>query len=74
MCRYSIHTKYVTAILSYWEEYGTLVMVILSPFPMCLVGPVEVNWGSSVQASTYNMALSYSVSLAGVEDHVKNYR
>ncbi len=34
----------------------------------------EVNWGSSIQASTYNMALSYSVSLAGVEDHVKNYR
>lgn len=34
----------------------------------------EVNWGSSIQASTYNMALSYSVSLAGIEDHVKNYR
>uniref|UniRef100_A0A3B1JRW7 Solute carrier family 12 member 10, tandem duplicate 1 n=1 Tax=Astyanax mexicanus TaxID=7994 RepID=A0A3B1JRW7_ASTMX len=33
---------------------------------------LEVNWGSSVQAGTYNMALSYSVSLAGVEDHVKN--
>ncbi|GLD57310.1 solute carrier family 12 member 3-like protein [Lates japonicus] len=34
----------------------------------------EVNWGSSVQAGTYNMALSYSVSLSGVEDHVKNFR
>uniref|UniRef100_A0A8C9RUI3 Solute carrier family 12 member 3 n=1 Tax=Scleropages formosus TaxID=113540 RepID=A0A8C9RUI3_SCLFO len=33
-----------------------------------------VNWGSSVQAGTYNMALSYSVSLSGVEDHVKNFR
>lgn len=34
----------------------------------------EVNWGSSVQAGTYNMALSYSVSLSSVEDHVKNFR
>lgn len=35
---------------------------------------LEANWGSSVQAGTYNMALSYSVSLATVEDHVKNFR
>ncbi|XP_033839536.1 solute carrier family 12 member 10, tandem duplicate 1 [Periophthalmus magnuspinnatus] len=34
----------------------------------------KVNWGSSVQAGTYNMALSYSVALSGVEDHVKNFR
>ncbi|KAI4875896.1 hypothetical protein NFI96_030203 [Prochilodus magdalenae] len=34
----------------------------------------EVNWGSSVQAGSYSMALSYSVSLANVEDHVKNFR
>ncbi|KAI1890012.1 hypothetical protein AGOR_G00168820 [Albula goreensis] len=34
----------------------------------------SVNWGSSVQASSYNMALSYSVSLNQVDDHVKNYR
>ncbi|XP_041841543.1 solute carrier family 12 member 10, tandem duplicate 1 [Melanotaenia boesemani] len=34
----------------------------------------KINWGSSVQAGTYNMALSYSVSLSGVEDHVKNFR
>ncbi|KAG7314051.1 hypothetical protein KOW79_022547 [Hemibagrus wyckioides] len=34
----------------------------------------KVNWGSSVQAGAYNMALSYSVSLATVEDHVKNFR
>lgn len=34
----------------------------------------DVNWGSSVQAGTYNMALSYTVSLSRVEDHVKNFR
>ncbi|MBN3288510.1 S12A3 protein, partial [Polyodon spathula] len=27
-----------------------------------------------MQAGTYNLALSYSVSLTGVEDHVKNFR
>ncbi|XP_043952795.1 solute carrier family 12 member 3-like isoform X2 [Gambusia affinis] len=34
----------------------------------------KVNWGSSMQAGTYNIALSSSVSLTGVEDHVKNFR
>lgn len=34
----------------------------------------EVNWGSSVQAGSYNMALSYSVGLNEVEEHIKNYR
>uniref|UniRef100_A0A8C2WT72 Solute carrier family 12 member 3 n=1 Tax=Cyclopterus lumpus TaxID=8103 RepID=A0A8C2WT72_CYCLU len=33
-----------------------------------------VNWGSSVQASSYNIALSQCVGLNHVEDHVKNYR
>ncbi|XP_078500176.1 solute carrier family 12 member 3-like [Lissotriton helveticus] len=34
----------------------------------------NVNWGSSVQAGTYSMALTYSVNLTGVEEHVKNFR
>ncbi|XP_038562903.1 solute carrier family 12 member 3 [Micropterus salmoides] len=33
-----------------------------------------VNWGSSVQASSYNIALNQCVGLNMVEDHVKNYR
>ncbi|KAF7656502.1 hypothetical protein LDENG_00040500 [Lucifuga dentata] len=33
-----------------------------------------VNWGSSVQAGSYNIALSHCVGLNQVEDHVKNYR
>lgn len=36
--------------------------------------PPEVNWGSSVQAGSYNLALSYSVGLNEVEEHIKNYR
>lgn len=35
---------------------------------------LAVNWGSSVQAGSYNMALSYCVSLNQVDDHIKNYR
>lgn len=34
----------------------------------------DVNWGSSMQASSYNMALNYSVGLSEVEEHIKNYR
>ncbi|XP_047195855.1 solute carrier family 12 member 3 [Hippoglossus stenolepis] len=33
-----------------------------------------VNWGSSVQASSYSIALNQCVGLNQVEDHVKNYR
>ncbi|XP_059507602.1 solute carrier family 12 member 3 isoform X2 [Stegostoma tigrinum] len=33
-----------------------------------------VNWGSSVQAGSYKMALIYSMGLNEVEDHIKNYR
>ena len=36
--------------------------------------PSEVNWGSSVQAHSYNLALSYNMGLNEVEDHIKNYR
>lgn len=47
--------------------------VCLSPLlilPLC----ADVNWGSSMQASSYNMALSYSVGLSEVDEHIKNYR
>nr|XP_042710539.1 solute carrier family 12 member 2 isoform X4 [Chrysemys picta bellii] len=35
---------------------------------------IDVNWGSSTQALTYLSALQHTVRLAGVEDHVKNFR
>ncbi|KFQ32822.1 Solute carrier family 12 member 3, partial [Merops nubicus] len=34
----------------------------------------DINWGSSMQASSYNMALSYSMGLNEVDEHIKNYR
>lgn len=54
------HDWFLSAILS-------LGLSLSSP-------PSEVNWGSSVQAGSYNLALSYSVGLNEVEDHIKNYR
>uniref|UniRef100_A0A915AEU1 Amino acid permease/ SLC12A domain-containing protein n=1 Tax=Parascaris univalens TaxID=6257 RepID=A0A915AEU1_PARUN len=35
---------------------------------------VEVNWGSSIQANTYRIALTSLLKLSNVEEHVKNYR
>ncbi|XP_061086274.1 solute carrier family 12 member 3-like [Conger conger] len=60
-------------LLTWWAALITFGIILF------LLGYVfykkpEVNWGSSVQAGTYNMALSYSVSLSRVEDHVKNFR
>ncbi|XP_039505299.1 solute carrier family 12 member 10, tandem duplicate 1 [Pimephales promelas] len=60
-------------LLTWWAALISLALIIFL-FGYVAYNKPEVNWGSSVQASTYNMALSYSVSLAGVEDHVKNYR
>lgn len=60
-------------LLTWWAALITFSLIFF------LLGYVSykkpnVNWGSSVQAGTYRMALSYSVALAGVEDHVKNFR
>ncbi|KHN84469.1 Solute carrier family 12 member 2 [Toxocara canis] len=35
---------------------------------------VEANWGSSVQANSYRIALTSLLKLANIEEHVKNYR
>lgn len=35
---------------------------------------VDVNWGASTQAQTYNTTLAAVQSLNNIDDHVKNYR
>ncbi|XP_016360677.1 solute carrier family 12 member 3-like [Sinocyclocheilus anshuiensis] len=60
-------------LFTWWAALVTFAIVL------CLLGYVNykkppVNWGTSYQAGFYNMALSFSMSLSGVEDHVKNYR
>ncbi|XP_041825803.1 solute carrier family 12 member 2 isoform X2 [Melanotaenia boesemani] len=34
----------------------------------------DVNWGSSTQALTYHQALTHTLHLSAVEDHIKNFR
>uniref|UniRef100_A0A7N9AQU7 Solute carrier family 12 member 3 n=1 Tax=Mastacembelus armatus TaxID=205130 RepID=A0A7N9AQU7_9TELE len=60
-------------LLTWWAALITF-SIIFFLFGYVNYTKPKVNWGSSVQAGTYNMALSYSVSLSGVEDHVKNFR
>ncbi|XP_071315881.1 solute carrier family 12 member 3-like [Trachinotus anak] len=60
-------------LLTWWAALVTF-SIIFFLFGYVNYNKPKVNWGSSVQAGTYNMALSYSVSLSGVEDHVKNFR
>ncbi|XP_039677435.1 solute carrier family 12 member 3-like [Perca fluviatilis] len=60
-------------LFTWWAALFTISVLIL----LCLYinyNKPKVNWGSSVQAGSYNMALSASVALSGVEDHVKNFR
>ncbi|XP_072232716.1 solute carrier family 12 member 10, tandem duplicate 1 isoform X2 [Leuresthes tenuis] len=60
-------------LFTWWAALATFCIIFFL-FGYVNYNKPKVNWGSSVQAGTYNMALSYSVSLSGVEDHVKNFR
>ncbi|KAM9808091.1 solute carrier family 12 member 3 [Neosynchiropus ocellatus] len=60
-------------LLTWWAAliaFGVVFFLLL----YTLYKRPAVNWGSSVQASSYNIALSHCVSLNQVQDHVKNYR
>ncbi|XP_032813619.1 solute carrier family 12 member 3-like [Petromyzon marinus] len=60
-------------LLTWW---AALIVVGIVVFLLAYViyKKPAVNWGSSVQAGSYNMALSYTVGLNQVEEHIKNYR
>ncbi|XP_041092734.1 solute carrier family 12 member 3-like isoform X1 [Polyodon spathula] len=60
-------------LLTWWAALIALGIVVFLLGYVTYKKP-DINWGSSMQAGTYNLALSYSVSLTGVEDHVKNFR
>ncbi|NXA77764.1 S12A3 protein, partial [Thryothorus ludovicianus] len=60
-------------LLTWWAAliaFGIVVFLL----GYVLYKKPDVNWGSSMQASSYNMALSYSVGLSEVDEHIKNYR
>ncbi|KAJ8281182.1 hypothetical protein GJAV_G00064450 [Gymnothorax javanicus] len=60
-------------LLTWWAAL-IAIGIVLFLLGYTLYKKPSVNWGSSVQASSYNMALSYSVNLNQVDDHIKNYR
>ncbi|XP_042653400.1 solute carrier family 12 member 3 isoform X2 [Tyto alba] len=60
-------------LLTWWAALIAFGIVIFL-LGYVLYKKPDVNWGSSMQASSYNMALSYSVGLSEVEEHIKNYR
>ncbi|KAK0137314.1 Solute carrier family 12 member 3 [Merluccius polli] len=60
-------------LLTWWAAIVALGVVVYL-LGYALYKKPAVNWGSSVQAGSYNMALSTSLGLNHIEDHVKNYR
>ncbi|PNJ62702.1 SLC12A3 isoform 5 [Pongo abelii] len=60
-------------LLTWWAALIAIGVVLFLLLYVIYKKP-EVNWGSSVQAGSYNLALSYSAGLNEVEDHIKNYR
>ncbi|XP_075392640.1 solute carrier family 12 member 3 isoform X2 [Tenrec ecaudatus] len=60
-------------LLTWWAALIAIAVVLFLLLYVLYKKP-EVNWGSSVQAGSYNLALSHSVGLNEVEDHIKNYR
>ncbi|XP_035849540.1 solute carrier family 12 member 3-like [Sander lucioperca] len=60
-------------LFSWWAGLITLIVFILLCLYIYYKKP-KLNWGSTIQAGSYNIALSASLALSGVEDHVKNFR
>uniref|UniRef100_A0A8C6VT88 Solute carrier family 12 member 10, tandem duplicate 1 n=3 Tax=Nothobranchius furzeri TaxID=105023 RepID=A0A8C6VT88_NOTFU len=63
----------LTFLFTWWAALVTW-SIVLFLYGYVVYAKPKVNWGSSIQAVTYNMALSYSASLTSVDDHVKNFR
>ncbi|KAH0626304.1 hypothetical protein JD844_001216 [Phrynosoma platyrhinos] len=60
-------------LLAWWSALIVVGIIIVSLAYVTYKKP-EVNWGSSVQAGSYQMALSHAMNLSDVEYHVKNFR
>ncbi|XP_017596472.1 PREDICTED: solute carrier family 12 member 3 [Corvus brachyrhynchos] len=63
----------IMLLLTWWAALIAFGIVIFL-LGYVLYKKPDVNWGSSMQASSYNMALNYSVGLSEVDEHIKNYR
>ncbi|KAL8176475.1 UNVERIFIED_CONTAM: hypothetical protein K2H54_035306 [Gekko kuhli] len=69
----SIISVVIMFLLTWWAALIVVGVIVVSLAYVTYKKP-EANWGSSVQAGTYSMALSNAVNLVNVEDHVKNFR
>ncbi|XP_032873671.1 solute carrier family 12 member 2 isoform X3 [Amblyraja radiata] len=63
----------VMFVINWWAALLTNVIVLALYIYVTYKKP-DVNWGSSTQALTYLIAMQHAIRLAGVEDHVKNFR
>uniref|UniRef100_A0A8C2HT75 Solute carrier family 12 member 2 n=1 Tax=Cyprinus carpio TaxID=7962 RepID=A0A8C2HT75_CYPCA len=63
----------VMFIINWWAALLTNV-IVLSLYIYVSYKKPDVNWGSSTQALTYHQALTHSLQLCGVADHIKTYR
>ncbi|XP_047219699.1 solute carrier family 12 member 1 [Girardinichthys multiradiatus] len=63
----------VMFVINWWAALLTYGIEILLYIYVTVKKP-DVNWGSSTQAVTFVSAVSNALSLASVEDHVKNFR
>ncbi|KAK3550386.1 hypothetical protein QTP86_025191 [Hemibagrus guttatus] len=63
----------VMFVINWWAALLTNV-IVLSLYIYVNYKKPDVNWGSSTQALTYHQALTHSLQLCGVADHVKTFR
>ncbi|XP_031711343.1 solute carrier family 12 member 2 isoform X1 [Anarrhichthys ocellatus] len=63
----------VMFVINWWAALMTNV-IVLALFIYVSYKKPDVNWGSSTQALTYHQALTHTLHLSGVEDHIKNFR
>ncbi|XP_041914609.1 solute carrier family 12 member 2 [Alosa sapidissima] len=63
----------VMFVINWWAALLTNV-IVMSLYIYVSYKKPDVNWGSSTQALTYHQALTHSLQLCGVADHVKTYR
>nr|CAD31111.1 putative sodium-potassium-chloride cotransporter [Anguilla anguilla] len=63
----------VMFVINWWAALLTNVIVLALYIYVSYKKP-DVNWGSSTQALTYHQALTHSLQLSAVEDHIKNFR
>ncbi|KAM9307272.1 solute carrier family 12 member 2 [Pholidichthys leucotaenia] len=63
----------VMFVINWWAALLTNV-IVMSLYIYVSHKKPDVNWGSSTQALTYHQALTHTLHLSGVEDHIKNFR